>query len=292
MIGGIYIAYPIDQRAPASLTFLFNQIENFKQAMAELGGYGWIFDPGDAFKVNMDATPDDGIALINRAAAVNADAVAVFMPRGVPSIGVPMELDRALAQGKRVMLFTDVGESWMLQDPRLKRAWRGDWANEDAPMDAALWLVQQGPPSYSIEYDDLFVKVDVEGCKPTRAYVDDAGLDLYVAEDVTIPQGEFRDIPCGVSVELPPWAWAQIAARSSAFRKRRLLVLPGVIDAGYRGPLFAGATALQGPVDLKKGERIAQLIVHSNTTRRVTVVEVPELNPSERGTKGFGSSGA
>ncbi len=292
MIGGVYLAYPIDQRGPALLTYLFEQIEAFKQGLAEAAACAWVFDPGDAFSVSPKAQPDDSIALINRAAATNADAVAVFLPRGVPTIGVPMELDRALAQGKRVLLFTDVEESWMLQDPRLRRAWRGDWGVPDSIDAAVEWLTQQDPPEYSLQYDDLYVKIDVPGCKPTRAYADDAGLDLYVAEDTAVPLGEFRDVPCGISVMLPPWAWGQIAARSSAFRRRRLLVLPGVIDAGYRGPLYVGVTATQAEVHLKKGERIAQLIVHQNSTRRVSVVEVPELAESERGTKGFGSSGA
>lgn len=127
---------------------------------------------------------------------------------------------------------------------------------------------------------------------PTRAYPDDAGLDLYTSERIVIPSGQFRDVPTGVSVQLPDWAWAEVRGRSSTMRKRNLLVYPGVIDAGWRGELFAGVWNL-GPesVVVDVGERLAQLILYMNSTLHFRPVQVGALTPHARGINGFGSSG-
>lgn len=128
---------------------------------------------------------------------------------------------------------------------------------------------------------------------PTRAYPTDAGLDLYVSEQVTIPPGGFRDVPAGISVELGESQWGLVTGRSSALRERGLLIHSGIIDSGYRGPLFAGAFNLSSEeVTLKAGERVAQFILMHNSTRFVDPIPVAQLNPSPRGTNGFGSSGA
>lgn len=286
MIGGVYFAYPIDQ-VQASLAHMYQQIEAFKAMLINSGLVKWVFDPGDAFTVNGAAQPDDTIGRINRAAAHNADLIAAFLPQGVPTIGVPMEIDRAVRQGKHVLVFSDIDQSWMLQLPRV---WRATAYNDEAFAHALEYISRLSPPEESKLYYDLLVTGEREHM-PTRAYPDDAGLDLYVSEDVTIPLGEFRDVPCGISVSLPEHTWGLVTGRSSALRKRGLLVHSGIIDAGYRGPLFAGAFALQHEVALKRGERIAQLIVINNTTQYVTPIEVEQLPDSARGTNGFGSSG-
>lgn len=125
---------------------------------------------------------------------------------------------------------------------------------------------------------------------PTKAYDGDAGWDLYVAESVTIPSGQFRDVPCGVGCALPTGTWGLLTGRSSTLRNRGLLVHQGVIDEGYRGELFAGVFNL-GPkaAVVEVGARIAQLIVvpmHAHAG-----VFVDQLRPGGRGSKGFGSSG-
>ena len=177
----------------------------------------------------------------------------------------------------------------MLEMPKIHR-WGG---YDDGHLEEAVELIDAlNPPIQTLQTEDLPIRVDVDGCLPRRSYPDDAGLDLVCSEDTEVPLGEFRDIPCGISVELPHWSWALVTGRSSAFRKRGLLVLPGVIDAGYRGPIFAGAWAQRETVMVRKGERIAQMIVHQNSTRRLTPLAVGDLAPSARGTDGFGSTGA
>lgn len=291
MINGVYLAYPIDQRSPhASDVAFYERVEEFKQGLVESKAVGWVYDPGDAFSVTSAAVVNDSLPRINRAALNNADVVVAFLPRGISSIGVPLEIDRAHAQGKQTILLSDITESWMLQWPnRVRRL--TDFSDTSLAI-ALEWLLNMDPPVVNRQMDDLPFKVDVEGCLPTRTYADDAGLDLIVSEDLQIPLGQFRDVPCGVSVELPSRTWGLVTGRSSAFRKRGLLVLPGIIDPGYRGPLFAGCFAQTDAVVLKKGERIAQLIIMSNQTRYMTPIEVQGLTQSERGGNGFGSTGA
>lgn len=292
MLGGLYLAYPIDQRGPASLSYLFEQIENLKHLLIDNNVVSWIFDPGDAFTVSEKARIDDTLPTINRAALNMADAVVAFMPRDVASVGVPMEIDRARAQGKHVIVVSDA-DSWMLALPGVYRV--RDYDNE-----SINWIVDAlssfEPPQPSKQYADLPVKLLVGGGlgqMPKRSYDDDAGLDLFVSETVIIEPNSFMDVPTSVAVQLPPHTWGLVTGRSSAFRRKGLMVVPGVIDAGYRGELFSAVyNVTNQQVRIEAGERVAQLIVLNNATRYLTPVEYPELLPSPRGSNGFGSSGS
>lgn len=129
-------------------------------------------------------------------------------------------------------------------------------------------------------------------CEPTKSYPGDAGFDLYVSEATYVPFREFVDVPLGISVEMPPGVWAMLTGRSSTLRKRHLLVTQGIIDNGYRGELFAGVQNMgREGARIAVGERIAQLIPF-RLEGALTPVQVRELSPSDRGTAGFGSTGA
>lgn len=287
MINGVYLAYPIDQATPA-MAELWEKIEYFKMRLLAEGGVAWVFDPGDAFTVNPNRHADDRLGTINRAALNNSDLVVAFLPAGVPSIGVPMEIDRARAQGKHVIVFSD-SPSFMLNMPRVQRY---SSFTQEVLYGVAMSVQNMDPPIEQRQVADLPCVVEDPGYLPRRSYEDDAGLDLIVSETTTIRPGAFADVPCGLSVELPPWAWGLVTGRSSALRKRGLLVHSGVIDAGYRGPLFAGAWNLsEHTVTVKAGERVAQLIVLNNSTRLVEPIAVQGLTPSARGNHGFGSTG-
>lgn len=289
MIQSIYLAYPIDQVGPraASTAYLWDQIEVFKRRAAN--HVSWIFDPGDAFKVNPSLPISEGLALINRVALGHADAVVAFLPEGIASVGVPIEIDRARAQGKPVLVISNV-RSFMLEMPGVARL--TDWGDE-ALDDGLDWLLAQVPYDGVQVHGDLLYTGD-EKFAPIQTYGDDAGYDLVVSEDTVIPAGQFVDVPCGISVELPERVWAMITGRSSTLRKRGLLVSTGIIDTGYRGPLFAGVQNLdpKQEVWVKTGERIAQLLLFNNTTMRYRPLRVPELTPSARGANGFGSTGS
>lgn len=127
---------------------------------------------------------------------------------------------------------------------------------------------------------------------PDRTYLGDAGFDLYCYEDCVIPVNGFADVSCGCAVELPEGVWAMITGRSSTIRRHRLLVTTGIIDTGYRGPLY---TAVQNlgttPFKVETGMRLAQLIPFANLAGKLVPTHVNKLEPSDRGVMGFGSTG-
>jgi dUTP pyrophosphatase len=291
MMGGAYLAYPIDQRGPASLVHMFDMIEYCKQKLLADQAVSWVYDPGDAFTVDSRAVIDDSLARVNRAALNNADIVLAWLPSNIATVGVPMEIDRAVSQGKHVFIFSDA-PSWMLQYPSMLVTRFAD--HDEGTINKAVEIAAKlHSPVESRHQEDLRVKLGDGGQLPVRHYEDDAGLDLIVSRHTVIKPGRFEDVPCGISVELPPWAWGLVTGRSSALRKKGLLVHSGVIDAGYRGPLFAGAWNMTDKaVAVDRGERIAQLIVLNNNTRYVEPIVARELFPSKRGTAGFGSTGA
>lgn len=136
----------------------------------------------------------------------------------------------------------------------------------------------------------LVKRLDTRAVMPSFAYPGDAGMDLTVIEPITLKPGMAADVPTGLSIELPLGFWGRITGRSSTLRKRGLLVNEGVIDQGYRGPLFVYVKNLNGrTAEVKPGDRLAQLIVAPLV--RPEVMEVEELGASVRGNNGFGSSG-
>lgn len=129
------------------------------------------------------------------------------------------------------------------------------------------------------------------GTAPTRAHQDDAGLDLYVNGDWWAPPGIRVDVDLGVAIKSPPGTWTLLTGRSSAWR-RGLFIAQGVIDTGYTGPLYASVfNVTTEPIRLHHGERIAQLIVFPNLTEQVELVEAEQMPETQRGARGFGSSG-
>ena len=136
----------------------------------------------------------------------------------------------------------------------------------------------------------LLKKLNDRALMPSRSYSDDAGLDLYTMDDMTILADTFCDIDTGWAVKIPDGFWGSVKARSSTFFNRRLIVHEGTIDAGYTGKLSIGVyNPGPKPVILGVGDRIAQLIILPLLI--VDMVVVAELPPTERGAKGFGSTG-
>ena len=137
-------------------------------------------------------------------------------------------------------------------------------------------------------------KLHPDAILPMNAYGNDAGWDLHIIEDTFINRGLGKDVRTGVAVSIPPGWYGRIIGRSSAFRKKGLMVVEGIIDAGYTGELYSYVycPVLSTPgigVQLKRGESVAQLIVSPVPT--VEWEEVDELPNTERGARGFGSSG-
>lgn len=131
-----------------------------------------------------------------------------------------------------------------------------------------------------------------DGKMPTRSHPGDAGFDLYVSDTVCVRPGEFIDAPCDISIQLPSNMWALVTGRSSTIRRRGLLVVQGIIDSGYRGPIYTGVQNLGNEeVWIEQGERLAQLIPFELVSNAVEFMYVDELRDSTRGERGFGSTG-
>lgn len=128
---------------------------------------------------------------------------------------------------------------------------------------------------------------------PNRANPGDAGLDLYAREDVLLAPGERAVVPTGLAIALPAGHVGLVHPRSGLAARHGIAMVnaPGTIDEGYRGELKVVLVNLDArePVTLRRGDRVAQLVVQR--VEHVAVVEVDDLPGSERGEGGFGSSG-
>jgi len=154
------------------------------------------------------------------------------------------------------------------------------------------------------------VMLDEKAVMPYREHPGDAGWDLHAVQDTFIPMGEYRDVKSGVRVDMPEGWYCRITGRSSALRVKGLIVVEGVIDAGFHGELFACAycplqptkkkmtsvdkrkvrvVGTQAGILVEEGESIAQLVFQPVPhvlweTRR-------QFAESARGEAGFGSTG-
>jgi dUTP pyrophosphatase len=128
---------------------------------------------------------------------------------------------------------------------------------------------------------------------PQRSGPGDAGWDLRSRIDIRLQPGERSLIPTGIAIALPAGFVALVHPRSGlALRSGFTLVnSPGTIDAGYRGEIgvIGANTDAHEYVEIKRGDRIAQLLVQQFETIEWT--EVKELPGTWRGEGGFGSSG-
>lgn len=138
-----------------------------------------------------------------------------------------------------------------------------------------------------------FTKMTSEAVTPSHGRFGDAGYDLSSLEDIILEPFERKLIKTGISIELPLGFAALVIPRSgNAINKGLSLVnTPGLIDSNYRGELKAIAINLdpKTPIEIRKGDRIAQLIIIK--AEEVDFTEVDELSETERGSGGFGSSG-
>ena len=129
---------------------------------------------------------------------------------------------------------------------------------------------------------------------PEYATALSAGLDLKanITEPVTLKPLERVLVPTGLFIALPEGTEAQVRPRSGLAAKHGITVLnsPGTIDADYRGEIKVILVNLSNePFVINPGERIAQMVVA--WFERAQWLEVQELDSTERGEGGFGSTG-
>ncbi len=129
---------------------------------------------------------------------------------------------------------------------------------------------------------------------PEYGTADSAGIDLRadIETPVQLESLERKLIPTGLFVELPKGTEAQIRPRSGMAYKHGISVLnsPGTIDADYRGEIKILAVNLsRDKYEIQPGERLAQMILSKYEI--IEWEEVEDLESSERGAGGFGSTG-
>lgn len=118
------------------------------------------------------------------------------------------------------------------------------------------------------------------------------GLDLHSNEDMDrlIEPGRRFLFDTGIGIELPDGMGAFVKPRSGLPRDHGVMAFTGTIDRDFRGSIQVNLINLgHQPYWVLRGDRIAQLVI--TACPRVQVVEVDELSMTERGDKGFGSSG-
>lgn len=145
------------------------------------------------------------------------------------------------------------------------------------------------------------IKLLPGGKMPTKAHSDDAAWDCYAREDVVVGQ-ESVLIGLGFMIEPPKGYYVEIVPRSSIGLETKLRQpnSVGIIDNSYRGEVKAMYEtklvydpcfnkAFRKSHYVRTGDRIAQMILRKQ--EEAELVEVDELTPTDRGEKGFGSSG-
>ena len=108
------------------------------------------------------------------------------------------------------------------------------------------------------------VLINDDAITPTRASKGSAGLNLYSSIDANIEVGSINKVNTEICISLPENSYGSIRDKSSLVTKG-LLTLDGVIDSDYTGEIIVITTSLIEPIKIKKGQKIAQLIV-SNIT--------------------------
>ena len=135
--------------------------------------------------------------------------------------------------------------------------------------------------------------LDPELPAPAYAKPGDAGADLRSRIDFELEPGERALVPTGVAIALPEGYVGLVHPRSGLATKSGITIVnaPGTVDSGYRGELMVTLlnTDKTKSFHVQRGDRIAQLVIQKYEHATFTIVD--ELDQTERGSSGFGSSG-
>jgi dUTP pyrophosphatase len=133
-----------------------------------------------------------------------------------------------------------------------------------------------------------------EAVVPERAYAGDAGLDLVSCERLEIGPGERATVGTGIAVAIPDGHAGLVVPRSGLAARHGIGIVnaPGLVDSGYRGEVRVVLVNhdLAESFTVEPGMRIAQLVLVPVV--QAETVDVEALPETQRGTAGFGSSGA
>jgi dUTP pyrophosphatase len=139
----------------------------------------------------------------------------------------------------------------------------------------------------------LIQRLDPDLAIPAYAHPGDAGADLVTTSDVTLKPGERALVGTGIAIALQDGYAAFVHPRSGLAARHGVSIVnaPGTVDAGYRGEIKVCLvnTDAASEVTLKRGDRIAQLVIQR--VEKARFVEVEKLPGSARGDGGYGSTG-
>lgn len=276
----IYVACPIDRSGEyrGDIEKMVEQVSN-QIEQVESVAYRPIeaFRAGDLF--------EDRIQKANNVVLDMADGLLAVWPEGCPSIGVPMEIERALAAGLDVAIVNQMGR---IESAALA----GRPIDMLRPEDVDWWVDGMGGRVESKSVIGVCsADPRVVSRMPERTHVGDAGFDLFVSQDVSIPSGGVANVPHNVRLGFPSGVWGMLVGRSSTFN-RGLVCNTAIIDQGYRGPLYTVVlNESDDDVVIRQGERISQIIPMSVLADTCRMEPVDDLGRTERGEAGFGSSG-
>lgn len=137
------------------------------------------------------------------------------------------------------------------------------------------------------------VRLKKQAVLPSYQTEKSAGLDLVAIETVILGPGQWQAVRTGLSAAIPDGCEGQIRPRSGLAARYGVTVLnaPGTIDEDYRGEIkVLLINHAQVPYVIKPGDRIAQLVICPVIRVQVEIADI--LDTTERGTGGFGSTGA
>lgn len=136
-------------------------------------------------------------------------------------------------------------------------------------------------------------KLDASLPDPSYARTGDAGIDLYSRIDLSLVPLSRATVPTGIAVSIPYGYAGFVQPRSGLAAKHGIGIInsPGLIDSGYRGEICVILinTDREESYQIKKGDRISQLVIKK--VEHVDIKIVNELDDTERGSGGFGSTG-
>lgn len=160
-----------------------------------------------------------------------------------------------------------------------------------------------------------FKKLSDTAITPYKAHHNDAAFDLFADANEVLHYGETLVIPTNIALELPDGYMADVRPRSGLTSKTCLRVQYGTIDSGYRGNIgiicenanhylsafnvnesidmgerneYAG-TSIDTDIYINRGDKIAQLVIQR--IPEIELIEADNLTDSDRGNRGFGSTG-
>lgn len=133
------------------------------------------------------------------------------------------------------------------------------------------------------------IKLDPDAWMPTRAHKTDAGLDLYAVCNQEVPAYGSAEFDTGVHIEIPEGYVGDVKSKSGLMMKHNITT-DGTVDCGYTGSIRVKLFN-HSPIrfDVKAGQKIAQLVIKKIITPELELVD--ELETTERGNGGFGSTG-